>query len=363
MFRLSAVDAINPALEHMKAMLFRPFRFKTWLKVGFIGLLAGAASGGGCNFGGRSPGGVGRGGGPSSGQDVEQALRVFLNEHLLLVILLLAFGVALSLAFLYLSCRFRFILFDTVLRRDPQIARGWGLYERPANRYFGFWICFMIASGLALLLIIGVPLWRALKSGVFSESEPSPALFGYILPMILAVLAFVIVVGVIASLFNDFVVPLLALDNLTLGGAWLRLREMVSVEPGAFVIYLLMKLVLSIAAALIVGLAMVVVAIALAIPTVIVVALIVAVLKGSGPVGMAFGILLAVVGVLAGIAVAVLLAMLATAPVAAFFTAYAIYFLGGRYPRLGSLLGPAPPPAPPSPLAAGTPPPSMPGTV
>jgi hypothetical protein len=43
--RLSAIDAVSPALERMQSMLFRPFRLKIWLKIGFIAWLAGGASG------------------------------------------------------------------------------------------------------------------------------------------------------------------------------------------------------------------------------------------------------------------------------------------------------------------------------
>ena len=46
------------------------------------------------------------------------------------------------------------------------------------------------------------------------------------------------------------------------------------------------------------------------------------------------------------------------APVSVFFTAYAFYFFGGRYPRLGGLLWPQPPPLAPQPIA--TPATSMP---
>jgi hypothetical protein len=353
---LSAVDAVSPAFERMKQILL-PFRFKRWLKIGFIGWLAGAASGGGCNFNYRSS----SGGGGSSGQDVEQTIRVFLNEHMLLVIFVVAFAVAVSLVLFYLSARFRFVLFDTVLRRDPNITRGWELYSGPAHRYLGFLICFMITFGLGLALIIGVPMWRAFKSGVFKGSNPFPALFGYLLPMIFGVLLLVIVMAVISSLLNDFMVPLLALDNLTIGGAWSRLREMMSAEPGAFIVYLLMKVALSMAFGLAVGIAMVIVILALAIPTAVVAAVLVVVLKDLGTAGLVIGILLAVVGILVGMAVILVLTMLATAPVAVFFTSYAFYFFGGRYPRLGALLWPQPPaPVAPPP---GVPPPPLPGVA
>src|SRR5262249_2339065 len=170
MFRLSAIDAISPAFERMKAMLFRPFRFKIWLKIGFIGWLAGAGS---ANFNLNLPSSPGQGGGGSTvGHDAEQTIRAFLTEHWFVIVLLVAVAILIGLAFFYLSCRFRFILFDSVLQRDPQISRGWRRYGRPAHRYLGFMLCYVVTSAMVLALIVGLPVWHAYKKGVFHSNDP-----------------------------------------------------------------------------------------------------------------------------------------------------------------------------------------------
>ena len=58
--RLSAIDAVNPAFERTKAMLGKPFRFKSWLKLGFIGWLGGGAVVAGGGFNVRAPIGPGQ---------------------------------------------------------------------------------------------------------------------------------------------------------------------------------------------------------------------------------------------------------------------------------------------------------------
>lgn len=356
MYRLSATDAINPAFERMRAMLLRPLRFKTWLKIGFIGWLAGAGFGG-FNLNVPSlPSGRGSSG-STTAEDVEHAVRAFFSEHLLLIALIAATGILIGLGFVYLSCRFRFILFDSILQQDPQIGRGWRRYGREANRSFGFVVGLTVASGIALALVVGLPLWRAFKSGVFKSDNPFPALLAYLLPMLLGAFLFAIIAAVIASLANDFAVPLLALDDATIGGAWSALKEMISAEPWAFAGYLGMKLVLSIAAAIAIGIVMIIVVLVLAVPAIIVVAMLAYVLKGSG--GMAILILLGGIGILVAIAFLLILGMMASAPVTVFFTSYAFYFLGGRYPRLGALLWPQPPAPITPPLMP--PPPPIPG--
>jgi hypothetical protein len=179
--------------------------------------------------------------------------------------------------------------------------------------------------------------------------------------MLLGAFLFAIIAAIIASLANDFAVPLLALDDATIGGAWSALKEMISAEPWAFAGYLGMKVVLSIAAGIVIGIAMIVVLLVLAVPAVVVVAMLAYLLKDSGAAGMAIGILLAVIGILVALALLLSLSMLATAPVSVFFTSYAFYFLGGRYPRLGALLWP-PPPAPITPPLM-PPPPPIPGAA
>ncbi len=338
-------------MERMKFMLLRPFRFATWLKIGFMGWLASAGTSGGFNI--NLPSFPGRRGG-TGGASAEETVRAWMHEHMLLIVLIVTLIVALlttlGLILLYLSCRFRFILFDSVLQTDAQIGRGWSRYRRPAGRYFGFLICLLLVSGIVIALIVALPLWRAYKRGVFRSEDPF-AIFGILAPVILGVFVFAVISAIITSLANDFGVPLLALDDLTVVDAWGVLREMISAEPWAFAGYLGMKLVLSIAAGAMVAFAAIAVFLVLLIPGVILAILGVAIAKAAGAV---VGIVLAGIGVVAAIAIVLILSMMATAPIAVFFTSYSFYFFGGRYPKLGALLWPQPPapvapPAPPPP--------------
>jgi hypothetical protein len=354
---LSAIDAVSPALQQMRSMLSQPFRFKTWLKIGFIAWLAGGASGG---FNLNVPSFPGGGGGDSggigdAGKNMSQFLRSWVHEHVPLVVLTGAVVVALILGLIYLSCRFRFILFDSILHKDAQIGRGWARYGGPAQRYFGLLISFMLISGLAIAVIVGLPLWRAYKRGIFASDDPL-AILGVMAPVILGMFAFVIVAAIIASLANDFGVPLLALDDMTIGGAWHALRQMIAAEPWAYAGYLGMKLVLSIAAGIITALAGIFIFLILLIPGAVAAIVGVAIAKAAGPI---VGIILAVVGGLLALATALIISMLLSAPIAIFFTSYSLHFYGGRYPTLGAVLWPQPP-APVAPPSFTPPPPAPP---
>lgn len=357
--RLSSIDAINPAFERLTTMLFRPFRLKTWLEMGFIGWLAGVASTGGSNFNYQVPSVPVKEGSRIPGE-FDRVLHSLFNEHLWVIVVLAALGVAVLLVFIYLFCRFRFILFDAVLSGNPGIARGWNRYSGPAHRYLGFWLLYLLISSTVLFLIVGLPLWRAYKAGVFQGPDSFTAVFRVLAPVLLGALAFAVVSAIISSLANDFMVPQLALDDMRIEAAWANLSRMISAEPGAFAAYLGMKLLLSIAAGILTAVALVFALLVVLIPGVLATLLVVAIVKAMGNAGLIFGVLMAGVGILALISVGVILSLMVVAPTAVFFTAYSLQFFGGRYPKLGEQLWLQPAPIVPQ-TYGGTPPPPMPG--
>ena len=50
--RISVIDPIGPAIEHVRLMLFKPFDLSKWLTIGFCAWLAQLGHGGGGGGGG-----------------------------------------------------------------------------------------------------------------------------------------------------------------------------------------------------------------------------------------------------------------------------------------------------------------------
>jgi hypothetical protein len=116
-----------------------------------------------------------------------------------------------------------------------------------------------------------------------------------------------------------------------------------------------MKIVLSIAASIILGMIGLILALIVLIPLA---GLVIAAVLAGKSAGMGFtvaAITLAVVGGAVLLALFLLLTSLISVPAIVFFPAYSIYFFAGRYPALGAALYPAPP-ASQSPAAAAPPP-------
>jgi hypothetical protein len=352
MNRLSAIDAFSPAFARVRAMLFHPFRLGIWFKMGLIGLLGGGVvvSGGSYNF--RAPvipHGVPHGDLPPNAEDILRAIRsIHLADYFHAFVIVIGMIVVFALIFLYLFCRFRFILFDSVVIGQPDIERGWRKYESQANRYFGFWLAFRLVTWGALFLIVGLPLWRAYKSGLFSGDNSLPLFFAIVASVALGALIVSIAFAIVSTLAKDFVMPVLALDDLSLNDAWSAVWRVAASEPGAWATYMGMKLLCAIGSWIVLSIAfaiaMIPALILVGIPVGILIALGVLAFKAMGAV---VGIVICCIAILLAVAAFFCLALILTAPISVFFTSYALYFFGGRYPKLAALLRP---PIPPEPL-------------
>jgi hypothetical protein len=167
------------------------------------------------------------------------------------------------------------------------------------------------------------------------------------------VLICALVVAAVQILAKDFLVPIMALEDLDFADAWSRLLGMIRAEPGRYVGYLLLKFVLMIAAVILFSIIAIIPALTVIIPTVIVV--------GAGvAAGLTWSVttisLMVIFGTMALIVLLYLVALVSV-PATVFFPAYAMYFFAGRYPTLSALLYPAPlPPAPEAPPVFDAPP-------
>jgi len=339
---VSAVDSISPAFEHTRQQLFRPFRFGQWSRLALVGLCAGElSSGGGCsnniNF-------------PTTNVPQHRAyLALPTYDTALIVPLVIVMLIAIPLLwllFLYISSHMRFVLFDSVIAKDCSIRRMWRARTGPALQYFVWQIVFSLITLGGVVVILGVPALFAFLLGWFTaprEHLPGLILGGLLVFFIFA--AAMLLVIFVHVFTKDFVVPLMALENLSAFDGWTKLLAMLKAEKGRYAGYAGMKVVMALGAAIVIGIAALIVILMLLIP---VGGLgVVSVLLGhaAGLTWNVFTITLAVVAGCITLAGILYLVSLISAPVIVFFPAYAIYFFSARYPLLANLIYPPPPPA------------------
>lgn len=368
---VSAVDCIQPALQHTRAQLFTRFRFGQWSRLALVGILAAELHVGGCSFG-NFGGGWPRVPQKSRGEFLPSGMTSLLSpfdaaripthisEHIGQFLGLILVGVfaaiVLAFVFLYLNSVFRFILFDSVLRRECSIGDGWRKWRRAGGRFFLWQIVFLIATWLSLAVLVGLPLALAFAAGW--TKDPREHIGRLIVGVILLaglLLVFVLAATVVQVLAKDFLVPLMALENLDFADGWHRLLAIIGREKGRFTVYLLLKLGLSIAAGILFSIAAFITAMFVVIPGVVVVV-------AGRAAGLGWNVTTISLAIIFGsmlLLFLIYLVALVCVPATVFFPAYAMHFFAARYPNLDALLNPAPatPPAPELPPVPEPPPP------
>ncbi len=356
---LSATECISPAIARTRLVLFSPFRKgRTWklsaaaylCRIGtmffpfpliYLTLLPAARQAGG-------------------------AIAVAALTSLLLIL------TALFVYIFHLCSRLQFTYFDIVVNRGEFVAPAWRKYRSQALP----WTVFKVLLGTVVTLACSLPILAYIRHLIpiflaIHSQAPGHPLPPQFMAAIFAGYGIVLLIFgpffLVSSLLADFIVPSLALEDTGLAEAFRRLFALIRQEPGQFILYTLLKVVLAIVTVMgaIIAWEIVFLLCTLIVGLVVVLIGVLLHLVGVPP------ILLTVLGVLSAIVwdlFWVVYGMLLTAgPMYTFLDAYAIYFLGGRYPMLGDLLDRStPPPAyayafpPPQPPPPYQPPPPQP---
>jgi hypothetical protein len=344
---LNASEAISPALDRAKDLLARPFRWSTFFKIAAVAFFA-ELGGGSFNF--STPGR----GGSGAIHALPPAMLAFIVAFA--VILGLVFMV-ISLILFYIGSRLQLVLVELVATRQTFVSPVWRRVSQSTWRWIGLKVLYFLAA----ILLLGVLALPVIFYFVSHHSLPSFDSF-HIAEIILFVAAAIVVVLIIAvtySLLRDFTLPFIALEDLSISESLRRLLYMLSAEPGAFALFILLRFILIIIFAIAAEVCIAIVVLISLIPFAIVGGGLWIALHNSGTGGTIALIGCAVVAGLIFLAWLAVLGISALGSVYTFSQAYSLYFLGGRYPLLGDLLDRSTPP-PSFAYPAGFPPPSYP---
>jgi hypothetical protein len=336
---ISAVDSITLAIDHTKQQLFRPFRIGQWTRLAFVGLLAGELGANGCNHSNfHVPAN------PPAGAAHFPTFPAIAPALIAAAIAAIAASIAIGLILMYVGSVMRFILFDSVVARECHIRWDWNRRLVPGWRLFTWKLLYIVLSLVGAALIVGIPASFAFSAGWFRQPKQ------HLAPLILAgaflfcaFFVFLIATAAIFVLTKDFVVPQMALENLDVMEGWRRLWAMMKADKGAYLAYVVMKIVLAIVAGILMGVATLILGLIIAIPSVGLGLLAVITGKTAGLTWNAHTIALAIVVGCILLALFLYLVALIYVPAIVFFPAYSIHFFADRYPRLQALLYPAPP--------------------
>ena len=238
--KISVIDPITPAWNHMVRILFKPFAFKKWLALGFCAFLAQCGDSGGAGFNSISN--------QSTGNSFEQGkVWIDANFGLFLAFLLTGIGIIIlvSLLITWLSSRGKFMLLDGIVKNQGAIKEPWNEYKTEGNSLFLFSIVTGLALFFGLALIGGLATLIALpdiQNETFSTSAITaivvggPLLFLYII----ACIAFSFIVKVL-------MVPAMYLKRVRAIQGWkIAWSQLFKGHVGSSILLLLMMFLLAI---------------------------------------------------------------------------------------------------------------------
>ena len=236
---VSPAGAISCALDGTLGLLFQPFDTWKWARLGLLCLFLG-------------------GGTPTAAlqwslsalpgdfrlADLVIRARQYIAQHPSLIFLLIVFALALGLGFLYLRSVFRFVLVDSLVKKEVTVRRGWSALGPLGHSYF-WWLVgtlLTLVTTFSFMVIVAFPGLRAA-----STSGPGRLFTTAALALILSLIVLLgLVVALLIVLTDDLVVPLMYAERLPLASAWRELWQKMRRDPTSFAVYILLRFGLSV---------------------------------------------------------------------------------------------------------------------
>ena len=248
---ISVTLPVGQAIDRAKKVLFQPFDIGKWFVIGFCAWLAclgeGGGFGSGFNYGGH------RGHGRHSIRNGFEQARDYVMHNIAwiapLVITLILVGLAIWLVVLWLSSRGRFMFLHCVALNTAEVRVPWARFAAEANSLFWFRLVILLISLVVWFPLIGGLLVVIMHMVLREAVTPEGLLVAVALVLVMIPLG--IVFWIIGRLTRDFVVPLQFLRRSRCLAAWRELGAMLRGNLGHLVLYLLFRIVLAIAIAVV----------------------------------------------------------------------------------------------------------------
>ena len=342
MHAFSAPEAISPALNRTKRLLFQPFRWGTYLKLCAVAVFTEGYSGN-SHFNSGSSSHTGNGSSFPSFAVTPGLIAAIVAVSIVAVVL--------GILLFYLVVRLRFALFDCLVHQTTAISPGWHRYREQAGRFF----VFNIMAGIVYLIVAAFAVLPFILKFIRFYHESRAAgrvdfgeLFSLALPLLPVILLLIFLAILMDVVIRDFMMPHIALENAPVVEAWEAALGNMAADKGAFVLYVILRLVLPIVVWI--GLFIVLLIpmlILFGIPGVMIAGLHAALADASGAMLFLGRFLEILIGFFM-FAMGLLLAVVIGGPLCVAMRNYALVFYGGRYEPLGNLL------YPPAPVNAAT---------
>ena len=225
---------INESIERTGLILFKPFRFKKWLLLTFVALMAGylsVGSGGGSNYGTAKKAHAQETSADTTGQSQDFSKPAGLGHDPAKLRLFLLIGVpailVLIVLFSWLNARFVFIFIDNLVNDRARIRGLFAKFKTIGNSFF----LFNLGLSAMIVVVLSVPVglgWLALKNaGVFADPAAAgfKKIFFICLPYGLCLFGLLLIAGVLGFILRELASVVMFKDALRVPAALRKTLE------------------------------------------------------------------------------------------------------------------------------------------
>ena len=245
---ISVMDPVGPAIEHVKAVLFRPFDLERWLAIGFSAWLAQLGSGRGSN-----------GGAEAKKHYQFDSLRdayhqgheyVVTNAGWLLPAVFIgsALVVGIWIMLTWLSSRGRFMFLYNVTYNNAEVRRPWAMFREYAHSLF----LFRLVLALVGLVAVGALVAAGAFGTIALWQTSGPGALWTLFVLVPALIVVGLGLAMVSLFTTDFVLPVMLLQSTYCVPAWRQFRDLLSDNKGRFFLYLLFRLLIDLVVGVIV---------------------------------------------------------------------------------------------------------------
>jgi hypothetical protein len=242
---VSVTAPVDSAFQRMKFMLFSPFSLEKWPVLGFLAFLAFLGQGGGnvpsnaFNYRDKGVGHMGR----------------LLTEHWRMILMIgagaLLVGIALGILFTWLSSRGKFMFLHAVATDRVEVKAFWHRFKELGDSLFIFRLVLGLIGLGAVIVIGGITV--LLMLGDIRARHMSVSGIVILVGAVFSLIVVTVILAIIGLLLRDFVVPVMYLRNLHAKAAFGVFKdEVLAGNAGVFILFYLLKIVLSLGAAAII---------------------------------------------------------------------------------------------------------------
>lgn len=255
---ISCTAPVGPAWHCVLSTLFKPFEIGRWFTLGFMSWVAymGQRIGMPTFWGNFNT--AGDRGLPdlsdidfSDGRELVEVLRLYIQQNVGLIAASATGGVVLALAvwlvLLWVRSRMKFVFLDNIVNDGADLKEPWGIFAQHGNSLFVFSLLFGLVRFFLSLAFFGLA-YAGVLQPLLKHNAFGPAVPGLIVLVLLSLIV-QLPIGYVSRFLEDFVVPLMYKQSLTVTEAWsVFLREIWKEHRGKLLLYGLFWYILALGA-------------------------------------------------------------------------------------------------------------------